>query len=209
MDKKIKKFVLCLFFYAFFLVTSSIVSAEFKTYWPGKEVHLSSSTSKFFKKMIPKFQRLLNLKSKFLKAENNELVTAEKQIFDMLICFSKTNPICGQDIENLGQFIFKARAPLIIAVKSGSISKKSNQQQLLTKEIGTDLDQAFKEVYIGTAKADLQEIRKFLKNPTHDQVIYVYGLIQEIIRLFDGVAITEYDFIVLCQAALLVLMIAD
>ena len=210
MVNKIKILVKELFFYCLFFITLSVLNAQFKTYWPGKEVHVSLATGKFLKKMMPKFQIVFHEKNRSLRYEETSLSSYRHQILDILNCFSVTNSICGDDIEHLGQFIFKARAPLVITMKSKDLGKKSKiNLSILGKEIGLELDNALKEVYIGTAKTDLEQIREFLRNPTYDQVIYIYGLIQEIIRHFDGVSITEYDFIVLCQCALFILLIVD
>lgn len=207
--QKMKKIVSYVSFCGLFLVTLSVLEAQFKTYWPEKVVQVSSATSKFLKKMMPKFQIVAHEKNKILKYEGDSLSSYRSQILEILNCFSISNPICGEDIEYLGQFIFKARAPLIMAIKSGAFKKNPKPQPMLLKEIGLDLEQAIQEVYIGTAKSDLEQIQNFLRNPENDQVIYIYGLIQEIIRHFDGVAITEYDFIVLCQCALFTLLAVD
>lgn len=206
--EKIKKVIKNLFFYSCIFITLSALEAEFKTYWPGKSVNLSSATGKFLKKMIPKFQIVAHEKDKKLK-QVTSLSSYRDQILNILDCFSKVDFVCGEDIEYLGQFIFKARAPLIMVIKSENTLQKSLTQNSLLKEIGLDLNQALSQVYIGTAKYDLDQIRYFLKDPKYDQVIYIYGLIQEIIRHFDGVAITEYDFMILCQCALFVLLIVN
>jgi hypothetical protein len=209
MSEKIKKIVHYLFFYGMFFITLSVLEAQFKTYWPGKEVHVSTASSKFLKKMTVKFQAFLDEKSKTAKNENPTLASYRSKILNMLHCFATSNPICGTDIEYLGQSIFNARAPLIMTIKSGPSEQKSKLQNSLIKEIGFDLSQALKEVYIGTAKSDLAQIREFLNNPKRDQVIYIYGLIQEIISHFDAVAVTEYDFMVLSECALFVLLLID
>jgi len=210
MVNKIQKLVQSLFFYVIFFVTLSVLDAQFKTYWPGKVVHVSSATGKFLKKMMPKFQIVLHEKNRSLNYQDTHLSSYRHQILEMLNCFVIANPICGDDIEYLGQFIFKARAHLVMSIKSNQALKQSKiDVSTLGKELGLELAQALKEVYIGTAKSDLEQIREFLIHPKYDQVIYIYGLIQEIIRHFDGVAITEYDFIVLSQCALYVLLLVD
>lgn len=209
MFEKTKKIVFYGLFYGIFFVTLSVLEAQFKTYWPGKQVHVSTASSKFLKKMVVKFQMLLNEKSKVSKNENTELASYRSKILNMLNCFATSNPICGTDIEYLGQAIFNARAPLIMNIKSGIFIQKSKIENSLIKEVGFDLNQALREVYIGTAKSELSQIREFLNNPKHDKVIYIYGLIQETISHFDAVAITEYDFIVLCQCALFVLCLIN
>ncbi|MBI2345025.1 hypothetical protein HYV10_03065 [Candidatus Dependentiae bacterium] len=209
MTQKTKKMVQRLFFYSLIFITLSALDAQFKTYWPGKVVHISSTTGKSLKKMMPKFQIALHEKNKILKHENTYLSSCRHQIFEILNCFIVSNPVCGEDIEYLGQSIFKARAPLVMAIKSENSLRSFQSQPFLIKEIGLDLDQALKQVYIGTAKSDLEQIREFLINPKQNQVIFIYGLLQEIICHFDAVAITEYDFIVLCQCALFVLLFVD
>ncbi len=209
MFQKIKKLVPYVFFYGIFFITLSVLEAQFKTYWPGKVVHVSTASSKFLKKMTVKFQRFLDEKSKISRNQNPALASYRTKILSMLHCFATSNPICGADIEYLGEAIFNARAPLIMAIKSGLPEKRYTLQNSLFKEIGFDLNQALKEVYIGTAKSDLAQIRDFLSNPKQDKVIYIYGLIQETISHFDAVAVTEYDFIVLCQCALFVLCFVD
>lgn len=209
MSEKIKKMVYYLLFYGTFFITLSVLEAQFKTYWPGKVVHVSTASSKFLKKMTVKFQFFLDEKNKTSKNKNSVLASYSGKILNMLHCFVTSNPICGTDIEYLGQTIFNARAPLVMTIKSGLSEKKSKLQNLLIKEIGLDLSQALKEVYIGTAKQDLAQIEDFLNNPKRDQVIYIYGLIQETISHFDAVAVTEYDFIVLCQCALFILLFVE
>lgn len=209
MSKKLKKSLQYQLFYGLIFISLSLLDAQFKTYWPGKVVHISSATGKFLKKMEPKFQIVSHEKNKKLNSESASLSLYRQEILEMFTCFAKSEPICGDDIEHLGQLIFKARAPLIMFIKSQESHDPVKKQPFLLGELGADLDQALQEVYIGTAKSDLEQIRNFLKNPKYDQVIYIYGLIQEIIRHFDGVAITEYDFIVLCHCALFVLLVVD
>jgi hypothetical protein len=190
-------------------ITSSDFQAIFKTDWYGKSVYTSSSTCKFLKTIVPEFEKWFYRSKVSRKPDIAPLHHYRKEMLDLLRCFRNSDKIEGRDIEAFGKLLDQAHDALISEIKNRDFSDINRHLHKLIKEIGIDLSVAVRQVYVGTAEADLKVIDNYLRYPQRVYAVQVYGLIQDIIKHFDGVAVTEYDFVVLASCALFVLFSAE
>ena len=196
LEKKILT-VFCLFV--------SIVQATFKTNWYGKSVYLSSSTSKFLKTVVPQFEKWSTRQNVSKNYPKDSLLFYRAEILRLLRSFRNSDKMEGKDIEQLGQCLHKSHDLLLLDLKKGFFGVKNRYLQKHIKEIGIDISTAIRQVYVGTAEAELKIIDNYLRAPAKENTAIVYGLIQDIIKHFDGISVTEYDFVVLASSALFVL----
>jgi hypothetical protein len=186
-------------------MVSSNFQAIFKKDWYGKSVYISPATCKFLKITVPEFEKWFYRLKCGRDSQVGSLRYCGKPILDFLRSFRNSDKIEGKDIEQLGELLSQAHTVLISEMKNKDFSDNNRHLHKLIKEIGIDLSVAVRQVYIGTAEADLKVIDNYLRHPQSDYAVHVYGLIQDIIKHFDGVAVTEYDFVVLASCALFVL----
>lgn len=191
-----------------FVVTIQAFQGTFKTFWPGKQVRISKSSRIFLAQVVPLQQDLfacVTCQGLVLSTQFHEQMLSLLQLSRSWI---RSENMQGSDIERFGQLVYdfkkinvqiKAVAPDLIKIPTALIQSIA---QILGREV--------KQVHIGTAAVDLQHIGKFLQQlqegtwePTSKtKALQIFSIVQEIMHHFDGVSVTEYDFMILSQCVL-------
>lgn len=205
MENRVEKFLKHIFFYGVLVIVSSTTFSIFKTHWDDKTVYLSSSTCKFLKTIVPEFEKWLCRLKQTSNPGIDTLAYSRIEMLHLLRCFRNSDKAFGKDIDILGKHLLKAQKNLALEIKTIDFGHTNKHLHKLIKEIGTDISIAVRQVYVGTAKSDLKVIDNYLRHPSQEYTLQVYDLILDILKHFDGVAITEYDFVVLTSCALFVL----
>ena len=206
----IKKLSLYVGMLAGFVLTVQAFQGTFKTVWFGKVVRISKSSKNFLATIVPLQQKLFTslIEYKQISPDNQKHM---RLLLKMSNCWIHDDNMCGSDIEQFGDL-------LAIARQSGAVrsSVTVDYQKMIVNSkvvhaIASLLLDQLQHVHLGTEIANLKLISQFLMQlrehaiyDTEQQLalIRTQGIVLDIMHHFDGLAVTEYDFMVLSQCAL-------
>lgn len=189
-----------------FVFTLQAFQGTFKTFWPGKQVQISKASKTFLTKVVPLEQELFAILSRFSIGNSHNYQQHLLALLQLSRSWSKYDTLQGADIHRFKQLVssFKPIDGRIVD------SKHVQQTQPIIGSIAQMIAIEMRHVYIATFQVDLQYVEQFLlqlhkegfSSSSQSIVMQVFGIVIDIIHHFDGVSVTEYDFMVLSQAAL-------
>jgi len=193
-----------------FVLTVQAFQGTFKTVWFGKVVCISKSSKKFLATIVPLQQKIFNslIEYKQISSDNQKHM---RLLLKLSNCWIHDDNMCGSDIEQFGDQLALARQSGALRQNASADYKKLIVSSNVARSIIVLLSEQLQHVYIGTALSDLKLISQFLmqlqEHVTYDTqqqvaLIRIQGIALDIMHHFDGLAVTEYDFMVLSQCAL-------
>jgi len=199
-----------------FVVTLQAFQGSFKTFWPGKQVRISKSSKIFLAQIVPLEQELFaavtGQGAAVLQEDQQRLLA----LLQLSRSWSRADNMQGADIDRFGQLLSWLHPNDLSSHGVNSVQAEIKTSPTLISSIAQILVGTLKQVHIGTAKIDLEYVGKFLQqlqshgwnNTQRSKALQVFIIVQDIMKYFDGVSVTEYDFMVLSQCALFVQMLS-
>lgn len=209
-----KKISLYVGMFAGFVLTMQAFQGTFKTIWFGKTIRISTSSQKFLKQIVPLQKKLFSCLVEH-KCMTQSMQKQINVVLHLSNCWSVASCMQGTDVENFGDAFVALRQEHY----KSNISRDDHDMifnRCFIQQMIDLLLQELQKVYIGTAVSDLKLIKQFLeqlRQQTQFDVSYqmslvrIQGILFDIIHHFDGLSVTEYDFMVLSQCALFVQLI--
>ncbi len=199
-----------------FVVTVQAFQGTFKAFWSGKHVRVSKTSKKFLAQIVPLQETLFFQVQEQAACLDNNTMKILLKLSDHWRC---ADCMKGADIEQFGQSMFKG-SQKIITVNKNDFSAQGPSRKMLPSVVHTIasmLVQEIRNIGVATAKVDLDQIELFFQTLQEGTVcsaslkknnVLMMSILQDIIQHFDGVSVTEYDFVVLSQSMIFVQLLS-
>jgi hypothetical protein len=212
MMKKILKFIVTFALLLEHQVTFPSYYGSFTTHWSDKSVRNSKATRQFLLSAVQAQNNVIACLRNY-KAISKECLIDIEGLSDLFALWSVDEQMHGVDIESCAQYVANLKCCLACQKlhKKSDINIACKNAMLAYLRLVAN---ALTTVQITTVQQDLTLIQKSLQDFQECLECYdgrcllrVVSILQDIMQQFDDVSITQYQYVILSQCAMCVLLL--
>jgi len=208
MLRNIKKLLLYAGFFIWITITLYPFQSGFKKIYPGTVLRISMSSKAFLREIALLEEGLLGK----VEVKDDSSFVLKKKLLNFGKLFIEKDMMSENDCREFSQALFEAKHWLL-SLKSLDIAQSRREDSIFLLQMVLE---KLSKLRLESFKSDLSYVIAIIKKSIadsnksldYDDLVRIFVIMHDIMSHFDGVAITEYDFMVLSQVAVTMVLIA-